>query len=1066
MAEKTKRPPVISAQLLGNSEIRVNGFPVKGLSTMKARALLVYLVHEGFIPQPRTKLASFFWPDVPEQTALHNLRQAIVTIKKAVETADCDLEWINANREEVMLHPAISLEVDAHRFAEQIRQLLANSSGLPERGFPVQSLIKTMQIYQGEFLNSFSLPDSDLFEDWLTINRESYSQLAIRGNTRLLHYYEDRAEWNQALRAAEELVKLAPWDEEAHEHLIGCLMQLSQKSAAKAHYQFALKYFTHDLGITPGDSLEQARRMIDDFESLVSKSQIDDLIPNLPQYAIPFVGRSHELELLENWISAPDCNVVTITGPGGSGKTRLAIRLAQMQVSLFKDGIHYISIANCEDQDQIEARVFGAIQGLSQHGTSAFDQLADWASRRKALLVLDNVENTRAAASFAARLIEKAPRLVLVFTSYKNLGLVGEKVLPLAGLPTQAGAAEGSTPEALQLYLSHLDSDPRPAQQDAGFIETILRICELVDGIPLAIDLAAGQSRHMPVQQLLGELQQTMDVLRLEAANLPERHRSIQASFESTWRHLSPAQQNALSLLTGFQTPFSIDAAQAVYGVGFAEISELVNVSLLNWDGRQRYWFHRTIRHYAGIRLDLHPGEDEAFSRRHAAWFLGRINSLFGKQEMEEFSSCLNAVEKELEDHILAAGWLIHAEEWNMAKESLVGLYHYFEGRELYREGSSFFLRITDLCKEHPEALECRVLCSARAAQLLVKIQQYELAEQLGSFALETSKSLGWQAETAFCLNFFSTLSYSQRSSSEAEEWGMQALAWASEHHIPQEEARALYNLGYTRVNKGDLNQAAEDMALCLQLTKTANNWLQLLKVINVLADIACYRGELEQALGYFDQSLAISKSLGNLFSEALIANNIGTVYIELKDFDRANKFLNMSLDLCRKILDHEGESVALSNLGEVALNEGKYDQCIRHCALSLKISREVGSNWGEMSALIILAEAHRITGDLDSAKTEVIDFLEKSIKTESNNFFYRGIVEAGHQLLLKNKVDGLAEILVEAMQSDGMEDYTRKAASDLLTRLPLQSKNPAPRTQLEILNYFRKNLFNQPDER
>ncbi len=1059
MTDRKNSSATIRAKFLGNAEISVNEKLVADLSTIKTRGLFIYLIQEGQVSHNRSKLAAFFWPDSPEQTALHNLRQAMVVIKRAVETAGLDGELIQANRDEIRFLPSVTLDVDSVKFVSQVSRLLSCSDGFPERGFPIASLKHALDLFEGEFLKGFYIPDADLFEDWQAIQREAINQLAIRAYNRLMQYHTLRNEWNLALGMAEKLAVLAPWDEDVHKELITCLLMLSQKSAAQAHYRSTLKYFTEELGLPPGDSLSQAWHLIQNFDPRESAPNQAVHSIQLPKYAIPFVGRSQEIETLEAWISSPESSVLTITGPGGVGKTRLAIRLAEMQVSLFKDGVHYISIANCSDQDQIEARVFGAIHGLSQHGSSAFEQLADWACRRKALLVFDNVEDTRSAAVFAARLIEKAPKLVMVFTSYKNLGLIGEKVLALTGLPTQPGATRESIPEALQLYLSHLNSDPRPEQQDAGGFEIMLQICQLVDGIPLAIDLAAGQSRHMPVQQLLSELQQTMDVLRLEAANLPERHRSIQASFESIWRHLSPEQQGALSLLTGFETPFSIEGAQAVYGVDSKEISELMNVSLINWDGRQRYWFHRTIRHYAGIRLDLNPGEAEAYSNRHASWFLGRINSLFDKNEMEAFSSCLNAVEKELEDHILAAEWLIQTAKWKMAKEYLVGLYHYFEGRELYREGSSFFLRIADLCREDPEALECQVLCSARAAQLLVKIQQYELAEELGSFALETSKRLGWHTETAFCLNFFSTLSYSQRSSSEAEAWGMQALAWSREHQILHEEARALYNLGYTRVNKGDLNQAADDMALCLQLSKAASNWLHRLKVINVLADIACYRGELEQALSYFDQSLAISKSMGNLFSEALIANNIGTVYIELQDFDKANKFLNMSLDLCRKILDHEGEAVALSNLGEVALNEGKYDQCIQHCTLSLNISREVGSNWGEMSALIILAEAHRKTADLASAKMEVIEFLEKSIKTESNNFFYRGIVEAGYQLQVVNKVDGLADILVEAMRSDGMEDYTRKAASELLKTLPPFMGTPRPFTQLEILTYFRERL-------
>jgi len=252
MKDQTLQRAEISAKLLGNTEIRINGQLVGGLSTLKAKALLIYLVFESDKVHPRGPLSAFFWPDVPEETALHNLRQALVLIKKSVEPMKPICEFLVTTRESIRLNPEFQVTVDVLTFSSELKRMLEGLRNQPERGFPIQKMERILALRQGDFLPSFSLADSDLFEDWLTINRESINHFAIQAESLLLHYYESRGEWVKASRCAEQLTKLAPWDELAHSRYINSLLYLAQSEAALAHYHKTINYLLLDLGIEPG----------------------------------------------------------------------------------------------------------------------------------------------------------------------------------------------------------------------------------------------------------------------------------------------------------------------------------------------------------------------------------------------------------------------------------------------------------------------------------------------------------------------------------------------------------------------------------------------------------------------------------------------------------------------------------------------------------------------------------------------------------------------------------------------------------------------------------------------
>lgn len=1034
MKDTDSSPPTIHAEFLGTFSVQINGQEVQDLPTLKAKALLAYILIEGRKPLARSVLASLFWPDVPEQTALHNLRQALVLINKALQQAHINFEIFETTREWISLRSDPPPVIDALCFINQLESLFTKVNGPPERGFPIHQLSKTLEQFKGEFLPAISLPDSDPFEYWLTLSRESINKLAIQGFSWKFQYHENREEWNSAYLMAQNILKIAPWDEQVHAKAIHCLLELGQTSAAIAHYQNTLAYFKRDLDIEPGQILESSKQLIEQFQNSkqIPAAKLKSFA-SFPHFSTPFIGRSHEIQVIENWISDPLTNIITVTGPGGSGKTRLAIQLAQSQTCLFKDGVFFISLVGCHNQQQIAASVLRSLRTNQERGKDAFTELETWATNRQALLIMDNVENTEETAIFAAQITALAPHLVFLFTAYSRLNLLGEKVLTLAGLPLTDPHDPNKKSEAVQLYLSHLQPESLPEYHNQGFIENIERICSLIEGFPLAIALAAGQTRCMSSNELLSEIQRNMDILQSSSVNFPERHRSIQASFENSWNHLSEEKQRSLAMLTIFNAPFTCSAAEAVFSITAVALRDLAGESLLTWDAVERYRFHRTILQYAREKAHFSEDEIKTIKEKYRFWFLHRLEQFNNLRELNLISEKLQSLETELGDLISSTHFFIEAREWNESKAMINGLYRYFEDRGLFRDGSEQFAEITRLCASQKDGLECQVLASSREAMLCLRAGDNVHSAELIEFALATAREQGWLSDLAFCLNVKASQALNLGSATDAANFACQAYEISLQAESDEEISHSLYNMGHAQINKGDVSLGFENLTKCKILCEQIKNWRRLTKALNSLADIACYRSDLELALDFFTQAAIIAREIGNQYSEALITNNIGTVYMELKKYPQAKMYLNQSANTCQAIFDREGEAVALANLGEIALDEEDLSESMRLCQKALEISLAADSNWGEMSARVNLAQALIKLYELEKARKEIIPLLHLSLQTDSLNFFYRGLVEAARYLIAVRKTEGLVSIMNKAMQSEGMEDLTRRCAQELI---------------------------------
>jgi DNA-binding SARP family transcriptional activator/Tfp pilus assembly protein PilF len=1033
MAESTKKPLNMEAKFLGNFEIKIGGCLIGGFTTQKTRALAVYLLLEHFQEHPRSKLAALFWPDVPEQTALHNLRQALSSIRKAFDVCNGD-EVLISNREMIGFQPNVEFSIDALEFETQMRRMIERCHRQSGRGFPVHRMKRLVDSYHGEILGQLDLGDGGLFEDWLIVKRERLNQLAIEGSSLLLDYYERRCEWGEAKKTAELLVSLAPWDENAHSRLIEVLLQLSQGNAALAHYQAALRYFTSVLEVEPDFQLRKANASIQEFftNGKTERSRKPESL-QIASYATPFIGRAQELETLEDWVSDPSCRIITITGPGGSGKTRLAAMLVELQRTQFVDGVYFVSIAGCLSIGELASRIISSVSNMGERSANPLDELLDWAHKRRGLLILDNVDTCSDCATLAAKITEVADQMVIVFTSYARLDLMGERVFALKGLSTR----EGVESEAVSLFISHLQHESQLERMGTKFTENVVRICELVDGLPLAIDLAAGQVKTISSEELLHDLAQNMDILRSNAVNLPERHRSITASFENSWKHLSGSLQRTLSMLTVFQSAFTLEAAEQVCGVGSQDIRNLTSQSLLTRDIEENYRFHRVIKQYAREKINREEDQIIKLDLHHANYFCEQLLRNHANSTGSGFLSFIKTTEAVISDIEKGIRYLVDSHDWVKVQKLIHPLFCYFDGKGLLREGSSLLGELAELCSKDPNGMLCQAMFSSRAARLLLSIQQFAKASELLDLSLTVYQAKKNQEEEAFCYNVLAIQALLRKNASSSEELAQKAFQIARKAGNKYEETHSLYNTGYAAINIGDITKAEEALTNCRILCEELGDWRRLSKVHNLLADTACSRGNFEQALGYYDEALKMVVAIGNRFSESLVLNNIGTAYISLGQHSKAEEYYEKSRILCGEIGDREGEAIALSNLGELYAESRDFKKGIEYNQRALEISREIESDWGEVAARVMLATCYRELGDKRAAQEEVIRVLQKSHESEFTTFFYRGVIEASLQLLDRGQGEGLAAIVEEISRGEETDDWTRTKAQAVLTRLP-----------------------------
>ncbi|MFL7838983.1 MAG: AfsR/SARP family transcriptional regulator [Candidatus Promineifilaceae bacterium] len=601
----------LTIRLLGGFQILDGDKPISGFNADRPQSLLAYLLLHLHIPQPRQHLAFLLWPDSTESQARTNLRNLLHCLRCLLPDPDT---YLLADNRTVQWNPEASFDLDVAQFDRvlQAAALAGNNAAMRN------SLETAATVYGGDLL-----PGN--YDDWLILLREKKRQQYLDALGKLVTLFEEDGDVSSALRYSRRLWQQDTLDEQTAVNLMRLLAMNGDRAGVRRVYQLLTTGLDHELGLEPSAATREAFTKFLNSESNPGAAPVP-LTPQgwrprpLPIPVTPLIGREKELADIAERLANPDCRLLILAGLSGMGKTRLVLQTAIAQQDVFADGVAFISLTPNESTHFLAAALAGALQLKLSSAEDDWAQIRNFLSSKEMLLVVDDVDHLIANGrknrfedlqERFVSLLQAAPRLKLLVTSRQRLDLMGEWLYEIQGLalPETAVAEELTNNSAVQLFLSsarRVDGNFMLTPED---LQPILQICNLVDGMPLGIELAASWVRLLSCAEIVEEIRRNIDFLRTETHNLPQRHRSMRAIFDQSWDLLLPEEKEVLVRLSVFRGAFSRNDAEQKAGASLAALAGLANKSLIHRVDAGQFKLHNLVRQYAALhqcRYDVH----------------------------------------------------------------------------------------------------------------------------------------------------------------------------------------------------------------------------------------------------------------------------------------------------------------------------------------------------------------------------------------------------------------------------------------------------------------------------
>jgi predicted ATPase/DNA-binding SARP family transcriptional activator/Tfp pilus assembly protein PilF len=1033
--------PALSIFCFGDFEVRLDGESVRNFDTDKTRALLAYLAVERHRAHTRAHLAGLLWSDQPEERALHSLRQTLSYLRKALHETPNVAVFLLVERDSIRLNPAAQVWVDVQAFNQGLDAAYRHYHNRDGFGrLNPQRLCEALDLYRGLFLDQVILEGSPLFDEWSSLLREQLNRRCVEGLALLAEFYERRCEYGLARQTMDRILRLTPWDEAAHSQMIRLLAVDGQWSAAQNQYVLMRRCLREYFGLEPS---EQTAVL---FEAIRSQSPVfprfGPVRHNLPDAGLPFVGRSAELTELMDSIIDPECRMLTLLGPGGVGKTRLALEAARRQVGVFPDGVFLAALRGVNTAEQLSIVLADALGCNFSDQRSPSAQLSDFLRRKNLLMVLDNFEQLLTdpdSVSLLAELLVEAPAVMFLVTSRERLNLREECIFAVDGLtcPDGAGIKEPlETYEALTLFLRRARQVKRDFQLDAENLTAAAQICRLVGGLPLGIELAAAMLWSRTCTELAAAVQANLDTLEGNAANAPIYHGSLRRVFAVSWQLLNPIEQQAFARLSIFRGGFTLDAAIQVTGVNIETLDALVGQSLLRRANDGRYDLHETLRQYAAEKLDGIPGELQALHRQHATYYVDLLSKMEGSTKGSGQIEALTLLQLELENAQVAWNWLISNDCAAQLAACVESLYQFFNIRGRFIEGIAWFqLAIVALEALPYEHLALAMMLSRQGA-LAYRIRQMDIAGAALERSREILIELGQHSELAFCLISLGGVQFRRKDFATALTSSQQSLEIYRQTGNLSGQAYALYLQGLILNRLCDFYRSKPLFEESVQVARRADDPRRTIAPLNLLGDIACFQGDYVAAERFFEDGINVSRQLNDRFNLGILINNLATVFQMTQRYAQAQSAYEESLSICREQGDRDGEAMALNNLGELAVARGEFKHAISISGQALVIAEEMGEDRTIAICLNNLGEATCAMGDYEQARAYFQRGIGIAVGIQATDLTARLTINMAPVFQQRGERKIAIELLRAALAHSATEQTEREKAIRRLTEM------------------------------
>ncbi|GIK38983.1 MAG: hypothetical protein BroJett011_28160 [Chloroflexota bacterium] len=742
----------------------------------------------------------------------------------------------------------------------------------------------------------------------------------------------------------------------------------------------------------------------------------------LPAQLIPFIGRTDEVQEIIRLLADPACRLLTLVGGGGIGKTRLALQVAAELPDNFADGVYFAFLQAVESSNFFISALADSLNlALSGHADLQV-QLLTYLRDKEILWVLDNFEQllspsegeAKGGGEILSEILAAAPGVKLLITSHEVLNLHEEWLYPVQGLsfppPPQpfGGGSEGiEAYSAVQLFVERA----RRVQRNFSLADEqadVARICQLVEGVPLAIELAASWTKTLRCADIAAEIQRNLDFLATTLHNVPERQRSVRATFDYCWRSLGEKERSVFKRLSVFRGSFRREAAEWVAGASLTTLTALSDKSFLRWAPDGRYHIHDLLRQYAAEQLVLSPEDVAQVYDAHCAFYTDflhqRLGALGGGRQREAFAE----IAAELENVRAAWQWAVELANVAAIEKSREALSLIFQFQGRYLEGTRALEKAVEgLRREEMTASNELLLAKLLTDVSWFYIRLGRLAEAEAALleAQDLNRRLdappGYASDPCLPLGVLASI---RGDYAEVARLG-EAARQVSEFH-PQGWNRecAYYLLARAALLQGQY-EAAQQYAQQAYLVaeETQDRWF-MAYCLNELGNVACALGDYAAAKNHYQSSYALREEFGDPEGMALALNHLAEIALVQAAYAEAGQLYQRSLAFYRQINDRGGLATSLNGLARVAVAQGDYPAAQRQFQQALQIAAEIQFVPLILSVLVSVAELLFRAGRIERG----LELLTLTGSHPAGDYQLKAKVQ---HLLKRYEVDDLVEI-------------------------------------------------------
>lgn len=978
----------LAISLFGPPRVEVESQQIE-IGRRKAIALLAYLATTGQ-SHNRAALAALLWPEASPPRAGASLRSALWTLNKTPLQA-----WLYADAEVIALETDAKAEVDVVRFQELLATPQQHNHPLTELCDDcLEPVGDAVALYKDNFMAGFTVSDAPAFDEWQFFQANSYRELLVTALKQLLRFFSAAGDFDRAISYGRRFAALDPLHEPGHHALMQLYARSGRKAAALRQYEVYREMLATELGVEPSTDLTALTAQIrsdawperkTQYAKIIRPQQANVPPHNLPPDRTPFIGREHELRRIVAFLDDPGARLITIVGPGGIGKTRLALATsaAMLSKSSFADGIYFVPLAPVATPEAMLSLIAETVgYPLQSDLRNSAQQLFDYFRQKSMLLVLDNFEHLLRGAIFIADLLQQAPHVTVLVTSRQRLNLYEEQQYLLHGLaiPETKTAVSSSDYPAAVLFVQSARRRRPDFEVELSDLPHLATICRLVEGMPLGLELAAAWTEILPLRQIAAEIRKNLDFLETAIGNMPQRHRSMRAVFDASWRRLSETEQRIYAQLSVFRGGFTAAAAKAVTGASLKTLLSLVKQSLLRPSPEVgRYDIHELLRQYAAVKLQESDDGEKPLNDRHAAYYCAFLQEREADLKGGRQQAVLAEIEADLENANAAWRWSVTQQHVLQLEQALISLALFYHWHGRLREGQAMCrLAVDQLIQSEnsdDEASRSHLLLKLLTWQSLFELgsANYESAErslQRARAILEapTLRDKDTKADKAFLLLQLSEAAKRKAFRGDALTLLEQSLALYRSIDDAWGITQALDALGARHWGLGNYDLAIQLQRECLAICEKRSDPRGIARAYTYLGHYMLFAGQLEASEPYLRKSLALFQKLNNRADQRLPLLMLGANLIFAGKFEESITSYEACWAIHRELgMPHEPASANVS-IARAKINLGLYEEARRLAEADLVRYRGLKLKWYLAYTLFNLGRIALVEEDVTQA--------------------------------------------------------------------------------------------------